>query len=101
MDGKRPDNIPGYIHPDDNTYSRSNIYKTYSDNGPKPGYGYSLPGGACYATMSFDEQVSENCPQCGKQAVILCNCVYNEKTCEDGHTWYTDREGNTKFGNPH
>ena len=35
MEHRRPENIPGYVHPGTESYSKNNIYKTFTE-GQKP-----------------------------------------------------------------
>lgn len=95
---KRPDNILGYEHPNNTNFSNnSGIYKTFSEKRKKKSGKTVL--NKKYTTFTENEQ--NLCPLCNEQTVHICNCIYNDKHCKNGHIWYTDREGNIKNGNPH
>lgn len=103
----RPENIAGYVHPDNKTFSKKSIYKTFTE-GPKPKgkekFGKTI-GGSHYVNYGdiIDEKdvIEENfCPTCQGQYVSISKCVYNFKTCSKGHVWYLDRTGDIKLGNP-
>ena len=100
---RRPDNIPGYIHPETNSTAPKGVstYKTFTE-GQKPKkkekFG-STYGGTQYSTMTYTEE--DVCPQCSQPAVHVCNCAFSDKRCKEGHIWYTDRSGAVKLGNPH
>ena len=93
----RPDTIKGYEPPSDYSRKGDCFYKTFTE-GQKETYKnttvekqYSLYG----------KYTKEKCPQCGEQAVKECPCGHSDKMCEKGHSWYTDRNGHVKLGNPH
>ena len=112
-DGIESDEIPGYVAP--STYKK--LKTTYS----KSGGGYKSDGyksfnantnqvnntatyGGNYISQSNMEgaiNVEEQCPVCSSEAKFSCPCGYSDKTCPQGHTWFTDRNGKTKLGNPH
>lgn len=103
MEYRRPENIPGYEHPGSYSYSKDNIYKTFTE-GQKPkkkeNFG-TISTGKQYASITSLND-DELCPSCSKKYVSSCNCVYNDKTCENGHIWYTSRfDGKPIIGNPH
>jgi len=94
-------NIEGYEHPSKINYSnKSSIYKTFT-----PGlkakknekFGKTTTE-TKYGQYDFEE---EKCPECNVSPTKLCFCGYSDKTCENGHTWYYDREGKIRVGNPH
>ncbi len=31
----------------------------------------------------------DNCPICGEKWVSQCRCLNQQRTCENGHSWYT------------
>lgn len=103
---KRPNNIAGYVHPESGTFSKKSLYKTFTE-GEKPKgkekFG-STTGGShyvSYADIVEEEDNEENfCPKCKEQYVSISKCVYNFKTCPNGHLWYLDRCGNIKIGKP-
>jgi hypothetical protein len=98
---KRPENIPGYQHPTSSSYSRQSMYKTFTEgNKPKKKEKFGkTTGGKQYA--SYGELEEELCPLCEKPPIKTCPCSYNDKYCDEGHIWYTNRDGNIKQGNPH
>ena len=99
---RRPDNIPGYVHPETSSSVPlgTSSYKTFTE-GQKPKkkekFG-TIQGGTHYSKAVFSEEL---CPDCNGPAIFTCNCAYNDKKCENGHIWYTDRSGKLKAGNPH
>lgn len=98
---KRPDNIPGYVHPTVTNFSRKGIYKTFTEGkkaSKKEKFGNTTVGKQ-YANNTDLEQ--EPCPLCNNISIYVCPCSYNDKRCGSGHSWYTDREGKIKNGNPH
>ena len=50
---------------------------------------------------TYGNYTEEKCPECGENSVKSCPCAYSDKICGKGHSWYTDRNGNIKLGNPH
>tara|TARA_B110000971_G_C19738420_1_gene376343 strand:- start:203 stop:514 length:312 start_codon:yes stop_codon:yes gene_type:complete len=101
MEHKRPTDIPGYTHPGDMTYSRANIYKTFTEGKnptKKEKFGVTTSGNK-YAKLIVEDK---ECPVCKEEATKICPCVYNDRTCENGHVWYTSRnDGEPTIGNPH
>lgn len=102
-DLKRPSNIIGYEHPTNANYSsNSGIYKTFTEGKKikrKEKFGKTTVI-AQYTT--YDTRLDKNlCPICNIPSINTCSCVYNDKKCSNAHMWYTDRNGNTKSGNPH
>ena len=96
----RPENIDGYKHPSEYNYiSRNGIYKTFTEGQKKQEEFGNVTGGKQYATSS-DLNI-DKCLECNEIAIRTCYCAYSDKTCGNGHTWYTDREGKPKTGNPH
>ncbi len=99
---RRPDNIPGYIHPDTNSRVPKGVstYKTFTE-GKKPkkkeNFG-STQGSTQYATNVYQDDI---CPQCSQPPIHICNCAFSDKVCEERHRWYTNRSGKVKMGNPH
>ena len=103
---QRPDTIPGYNHPENNSVTQkgTSIYKTFTEGkkvkknekfgSTQIGVNYTKAG------KNIDEK-EEVCPVCDKPPVVICNCIYSDKKCKDGHIWYTDRGGKIKTGNPH
>jgi hypothetical protein len=106
----RPDSIPGYEHPGEQIYTSRNtgVYKTFSE-GKK-----SRNKDEVFGTTSIDknsqymkasptegDEIEDKCPKCQEGVVQTCFCCYNDKTCANGHVWYTTRDGKVKIGNPH
>ena len=108
-DHKRPETIPGYVHPEGTvSHSRRDkgVYKTFTEGEDATGSETfsSTTTETQYATNADsdeDEDTTNLCPQCKTPAVFVCNCAYSDKRCKDGHTWYTDRSGTARCGNPH
>jgi len=106
---RRPDNIPGYEHPDATNYSRQGIYKTFTE-GKKirkiEKFGTTTAGkqystyGAYRKTMEEDME-DDICPVCSEEPIQTCPCGYSDKKCSSGHVWHTNRDGVVKLGNPH
>ena len=99
----RPEHISGYIHPSNSNYSKKGLYKTFtSDTGEKfenvKEFG-NIETGKQYSNYLENEE--ELCQVCGLKAVTVCPCSYSDKTCTNGHIWYTDRCGKICMGNPH
>lgn len=108
LDQARKMEIKGYEHPSSEDANfmgnalvggRNKIYKTFSETSTKKEFGNTVVGKNYSRTQTSDEK--ENCPVCGLGYSIVCNCIYSDKKCENGHVWYTDREGLVKKGNPH
>jgi hypothetical protein len=105
MEPRRPDNIPGYNHPSDNTsYSKNGMYKTFTE-GQKPKkkekFGV-VSSGSQYASAASPSIDDDNCPVCNTPYTSVCNCVYSDKKCKNGHVWYISRtDGQPTVGNPH
>lgn len=92
--------IDGYIHPVSNNYTKRSVYKTFTAEEEKDKYAFGVTvGGKSYARQGLVE--TEKCPVCQANIVSTCYCNNSDKTCEKGHIWYTDRDGNVKVGNPH
>lgn len=94
----RPENIEGYVPPSEVKYSRQGVYKTFTEGQKKQVFGTTSVGKQ-YA--SYGEYTEEKCPECDQSSVKNCVCAYSDKTCINGHSWYTDRDGKIKRGNPH
>ena len=104
MDLRRPDNIEGYQHPEDTKYSRSRMYKTFTE-GKKlkktEKFGTTLAGKQYANSGNSGNGDEELCPECNSPVISFCNCGYSDKKCKNSHIWYTDRNGLIKIGNPH
>ena len=107
MEPKRPNNIPGYVHPTSNAYSRNSMYKTFTE-GQKPKkkekFGVTSVGRSYVTNKTLENEESEEniCPICSSKTIKICTCVYNDRICSQGHIWYINRnDGKVKMGNPH
>jgi hypothetical protein len=94
--------IVGYVHPDSTNVQRSGKYKTFTE-GKKAKKNEKFGTRAVETQYAISDiiQKEEFCIVCKEISVHVCPCAYNDKTCSNNHTWYTDREGNVKVGNPH
>ena len=103
---RRPSAIPGYTHPEKTRYSRAGMYKTFTE-GAKPRkkekFGTTTIATQYASSKELESDKAEltSCPICKAPPVNVCPCGYNDKTCKEGHVWFTDRDGKTKSGNPH
>lgn len=101
---RRPDNIPGYKHPENYSYSKYGVYKTFTE-GEKPKSKEKFGNTASYSKYSKFEEIkgeeTDMCPTCNTHPINICQCAYNDKTCINGHKWYTNRVGKIIKGNPH
>lgn len=58
---KRPEAIPGYVHPISTQYSRNGIYKTFTEGEEKKEEFGNTTGGKHYAYYAdYDKKVDEN-----------------------------------------
>jgi hypothetical protein len=99
------DNLLGYVHPTEIKGYRGNIYKTFSDsdNSSKPSISSfkNTVVGKNYASLGSTTE-EEKCPYCKAEIGFSCPCVFSDKTCKNGHTWYYDRDdGKIRKGKPH
>lgn len=96
----RPENINGYEHPSEHIYtSRNGVYKTFTEGQKYQEDFGNVIVGKQYAVSS--DLNKDKCPECKGNAIRTCQCGYSDKTCLNGHVWYTDRDGKPKKGNPH
>jgi hypothetical protein len=96
----RPENINGYEHPSEHMYtSRNGVYKTFTEGQKYQEDFGNVIVGKQYAVNS--DLNDDKCPECKGNAIRTCQCGYSDKTCSNGHVWYTDRDGKPKKGNPH
>jgi len=93
----RPENIPGYQHPDDLTFYPLKGDKTLIKK--KIASSVNTTTIKQYASPVIDNE--EKCPECKQSPVHICQCTYSDKICANGHSWYTDRNGHAKIGKPH
>ena len=104
MEPRRPDTINGYEHPTSFSYSKQRMYKTFTE-GEKAkrmeDFGTTTVGKQYASNIEQPLEETETCPLCDSPTEYICPCGYNDKKCQKGHMWYTDREGKIKKGNPH
>lgn len=97
--------IKGYEHPESLNSDRSSQYKLYSSTGRKKSdmaHFKNTSTGNPYASVSTPADSDEfMCPVCSVYSVDKCFCSYSDKTCPNGHIWYTNRKGEVVVGNPH
>jgi len=104
MNKERPVDIPGYVHPNATNTSRSGTYKTFDDTKrvkPRSMDEFETSTGSQYANSGIVKENVEACPICKNLSISTCPCGYSDKTCVEGHTWYTDRDGKIRTNNPH
>jgi hypothetical protein len=103
LERKRQQPIPGYEHPESINVNRDNLYKTFTEGKKKKKFGTTVVGKQYSTLNKAAAEIKEinDCPKCDKICVSTCPCGYSDKTCENGHIWYTDRDGNVVVGNPH
>jgi hypothetical protein len=99
LESKRNMTIPGYIHPETPSGNEGKIYKIFKGKKPKKG-DKGVPVGNNYIRID-STPVNDSCPTCEELCVLTCPCGHSDKTCSNGHVWYTDRGGTLKIGNPH
>ena len=99
----RPDFIPGYDHPENPTNTKYSIYKTFTEGkeAKKVEIFNSTNLSSKYVKNNNQEDEKDFCPICSNKYIEICNCVYNDKKCTEGHFWYTTRDNSCKIGNPH
>ena len=97
--------LPGYEHPTSTNTSRDSRYKTFNPDAKKKKDISEFAGTAVrpqYSTFDAVGPAPEvKCPTCKSPPVKTCPCGYSDKTCENGHVWYIDREDKVKKGSPH
>ena len=99
MESGRPETIPGYNPPTNFSYSRKNIYKTFTEGRKTQEFGNTMSFNKYAVNETNDDTV---CPLCSEPPKTICDCVYNDKYCVNNHVWYTDRKGNVvKNKSPH
>ncbi len=94
----------GYQHPSSNNMDRGSKYKTFSDSDTKKAKSIDdFKGEIVGRVYSLSKNIEDLdlCPKCKSEVVRTCQCGYSDKTCKNGHIWYIDRDGSTKYGNPH
>jgi hypothetical protein len=101
---KRPENIEGYIHPDNTKYTNHSVYKTFTEGlkmKKNEKFGNNIGIKNYIKTKEDINNIDLICPMCSGMSIATCYCIYNDKKCSEGHIWYTDRKGIIKLGNPH
>lgn len=96
---EQPPVIIGYEHPTSTKYTKKSLYKTLTEDGKRKKVYVGAASPKSYVTVS--KQDEDKCPVCQGSIVSSCSCVYSDKKCDLGHTWYTNRDGDTVTGNPH
>ena len=96
---EQPPIIPGYEHPSDAKYNKKSVYKTLTTDGKRKNVYVGTASPKSYVTVGVSEQ--DKCPVCQAIYTTSCSCVFSDKKCDSGHTWYTNRDGDTLVGNPH
>ena len=89
--------ISGYYHPKNIKSIKNNMYKTFNEKNKD--YRSSLRN-YDYATFTSGS-LEIKCPNCKKDALYQCDCVYKDKQCVNGHIWYVDKDGKIVQGDPH
>lgn len=97
----RPEKIPGYQHPDDLTFYPLKGDKNFIDAKKKFASSVNTTNIKSYASNGIFIDNEEKCPECGNPPIKTCPCSYSDKICNNGHSWYTDRNGNARIGKPH
>ena len=95
--------IKGYIHPTKPNSNRGKYYKTFSEGKKakkREKFGKTCLNGQ-YSQLGDSKTDDYSCPLCKELTKKVCHCGYNDKSCSNGHTWYTDRNGKVKIGSPH
>jgi len=105
LEKARNQTISGYVHPTSvNSCRRDARYKTFNDKG-KAKKNEKFKGsnsGPAYSAIKSDKFICPVCPPEEKVGVAYsCPCVYNDMKCVNGHTWYMDRDGTVRVGDPH
>ena len=94
--------ITGYIHPTENTSNNSiNTYKIFNTEEKNTDYTTSRKKGGGYATFTDKNSIPKGCPECGGEALYVCDCELKDKQCYNGHIWYIDKYCHIKKGDPH
>jgi hypothetical protein len=95
--------ISGYVHPTTaNPSTGKKSYKSFNTESKKEDY-MSSKAKSKYATFTDKNSVkqSNGCPDCGGEALYVCECEFNDKQCSKGHVWYINGKGHIKHGDPH
>lgn len=96
-------NISGYVHPKfENKSSVQNSYKSFNSESKKEDY-ISSKNKSIYAKFTDKDSMeqSNGCPDCGGEALYVCDCGLKDKQCSNGHVWYVNSKGSIKRGDPH
>ena len=104
---KRKIDTCGYVHPTNTKSSKDKKYMSFdTDNKQKKSYdSFSEYSGYATFTDKNSKEISNKlymlCPECGKTAMYVCNCKYNDKQCESGHVWYINSKKQFVKSDPH
>ena len=92
--------VHGYVHPTKTgSSSKGKVYKTFTEGQKRQEESGTITSGKQYAKIN--DFIEDRCPKCDQISIRTCQCGYSDKMCNNGHIWYTDREGIAKLGNPH
>lgn len=96
--------IAGYQHPEKIITVTDKLYKTLDTETEGKKYESVSKNTGGYATFTSKEDIKElskQCPICGKQALYACECELDDKQCENGHIWFTNKDKQIQIGDPH
>lgn len=94
--------ISGYSHPEKvNATVKAGVYKTFDETAKAKKNEVFGTVTATKQYSTYGELEEELCPECNEKSVKTCPCGYSDKSCANNHSWYTDRSGTIKKGNPH
>jgi hypothetical protein len=77
-----------------------NPYKTFNTENKNSNYEKSNTK-SVYSTFTDKESVSNGCPECGGEAMYICECEFKDKQCSKGHVWHINKYGSVTTGDPH
>lgn len=93
--------ISGYVHPTEIiTPLDKNTYKVFNTESKKEDY-VSVKPQNTYAIFSNKTGHPNGCPECGEEALYVCDCDKKDKQCSKGHVWYINSTGHITKGDPH
>jgi hypothetical protein len=95
--------ISGYVHPIAKPSGIYNPYKTFNTESKKSDYetAKNKSGYATFTDKQSTTKQADGCPDCGGEALYVCNCELKDKQCEKGHVWHVTKLGHIKRGDPH
>lgn len=94
--------ISGYVHPVKPSIVY-NPYKTFNTESKQSEY-QSVKKKSLYSTFTDKESYfkkGNGCPECGEEALYVCDCDCNDKQCSNGHVWFINKSGQIENGDPH